>query len=231
MSEAETSNNEPRLKSLDTDRDRSQHLNPGYSVFVKRMRFVLPVIILGIFALLLIWPQMENSFIEAPATQPQIGNLTESDAVNAVTQNTMVAPRFESQDSNNQPFVITADLAEQAKQDENLVFLTQPDGDLSLTSGDTLKIKAVEGIYHQKKGFLQLKGDVNITHGKGYTLSTESLFINITKASANTNNAVVIDGQAGRVEAPSMNISEDAMIVTFPGPAKAIIKETNSDLL
>lgn len=218
-----------RLSGLDTGRDRSAHLDPKHSRLVRRMRFALPAGILAIFAVLLAWPQMDTSFEPIPIEEQNLSELNPKR--NASALNAMVEPRFESQDKKNQPYVITADVAEQDTEDENLVFLTRPTGKVSLTGGDTVNIDAKTGIYHQTKGFLQLKGDVVIAHSDGYTLRTQSLFINISQASANTKNAVFISGPAGDIEAPAMKISPDGMNVYFEGPAKTVLKDIGNGLL
>lgn len=228
MSNSLKKDSKKRLSGLDAKRDRSSHLDPKHSRLVKRMRFALPAGILLIFAVLLTWPQMDNSFEPLPADQTQPDIVQKSPFKG---QNTMLEPRFESQDKNKQPYVITADVAEQARSDESLVFLTNPTGIVTLKSNTEINIDSSTGVYHQKKGYLQLQGDVEIVHSDGYILRTQSLFINITNASANTNNPVAITGPMGDIEAPAMKISPDGMHVYFKGPAKTVLRNVENGVL
>lgn len=192
--------------------------NPNWSKFVRRMRLVLPIIALALFAIVFVWSDVQNNNIMAVqdvAKAPDIG------------QNELVNPKFESTDEDNQPFTITAKRAVQNKSDEQLVMLDEPLADLLLNSGDWVAAKADRGSFRQDNKMLLLRGNVRLYHDKGYQLEMEELDIDLRQNTALSKVEVAGQGPEGTLASKGLEGFADAGRVIFNGPAKLILTNTS----
>src|SRR5690606_21470204 len=122
------------------------------------------------FTVVFVWGDVQRGHIipaQDPAKNPTVG------------KNELLNPRFESTDSDNQPFTLTARHAVRGETDENLVFLEDPLGDMLLKSGDWVAIKSDRGTFHQDTKMLLLREKVRLYHDKGYRLEMEELDLNL----------------------------------------------------
>ena len=58
--------------------------------------------------------------------------------------------KFQSEDSDNQPYTITADKATQNSENMDKILLDKPVADISLKGGNWVALKAKQGAYNQK---------------------------------------------------------------------------------
>ncbi len=196
--------------------------NPGWSRFVRRMRLILPLIALAMFAIVFVWSDVEkNKIIPAKdlAHVPSVG------------KNELVNPRFESTDSENQPYTITATRAVQNKEDENLVMLEKPLGNMKLKSGETVGLEADRGSFRQNNKVLLLRGNVRLTQDKGYELEMEELDIDLTKNTAFSNTEIAGQGPEGTLNAKGLEGSVTDGKLVFKGPAKLILTKTSGGIV
>lgn len=204
-----------KFDRLIRERDTIRSHNPKWSRFVRRMRLILPVIALALFAVIFVWGDIQNNNIiptqEAAKLAPTIG------------KNELVNPRFESIDKDNQPFTFTAERAVQDSTDENLVMLEKPTGDMKLNSGDTIGINAQRGSFRQNNKILLLRGDVKLTHDKGYELTTQELDFDLMKNTALSQVDVIAKGPEGTITAKGLQGESDTGHLIFNGPAKLIL--------
>ncbi|HEY0901950.1 MAG TPA: LPS export ABC transporter periplasmic protein LptC [Micavibrio sp.] len=191
----------------------------AYTRFVKAMRWALPALAVLIVVIVMAWPKMETSI--TPVT-PE--NVSETQA--APTQNELINPRFEGADSANNPYVLTATRAVQSTQNPDLLLLTAPQGDITLTNQEQINIKAQEGHYRQEAGLLHLQGDVIATHSNGYELTTTRLMIDTKARETRTDQAVTITGPAGTLNASGMDGRNAEGILVFTGPATLLLKQS-----
>ncbi len=186
----------------------------GYSFFVRFMRLALPLVAIGIIGLLLSWPRVEETLDPIPkeALVPQ-----------TVGKNELVNPRFESADSKNQPFTITAERAIQSARDPSVVLLEKPMADITMNNGAWLAAEATEGAYRQNADKLLLQGHVKLFHDKGYEMLTEKLLLNLKSREAWSDQPVYGQGPAGTLQATGMQANAETDKLIFTGPVKLVL--------
>src|SRR5688500_18169303 len=125
----------PPEKSRFWDQEAVIRPVPGktYSLVVRWMRLVLPLIALCVIGVLIAWPRMEEAMM--PVAR-------QASSMPAPAKNEVLNPRFESLDNSNQPFVVTAARALQDLKDPDLVLLQKPAAEITLTSGRKLAGRA-----------------------------------------------------------------------------------------
>ena len=208
-----------RLDSLTQPR-RNKGLSTGYSRFIRIMRLTLPLLALMIVALLFLWPDMEST-IEPVARETILPDVP-------TMQNELVKPRYESQDSDGQPFTITADKASQDPTNPELVLLDNPTADIVLNSGAWVAAKADSAIYEQQSEKLMLRGTVRMFHDGGYTMEADEMRINLKAQEAYSDSKIKVYGPEGTIDAIGLEASGANNTLIFKGPAKMIITETET---
>ncbi len=196
------------------ERDSAAIHSPRWSRFVRRARLVLPLVALTIFAVVFVWSDVQRNNI-IPAK-----DLSKTPAIG---KNELVNPRFESTDSDNQPFTLTAARAIQGKEDENLVMLEEPLGDLLLKSGERVAAKADRGSFRQDNRMLLLRGKVRLYHDKGYQLEMEELDVDLRQNTAFSKVDVAGHGPAGTLAAKGLTGEGEKGLLVFNGPARLVL--------
>lgn len=192
-------------------------LSRSYTKFIKLLRIFLPLVILGLLALVFVWPEMEK-----PASLiPEEDLLKQSETI----QNELIDPRFESLDSENQPFTITASRATQSTLKPELVALESPTADMIVKDGSWVAIKAEEGLYEQQSEKLTLKKNIHIFHDDGYHMNAEELRVNLKEREAFSDLKVSGHGPAGTLNAEGLEAYGEKGLLIFKGPAKLVLNE------
>lgn len=181
----------------------------GYTRFVRTMRLLLPLVAVGIVGIVVSWPRVEERMTAPPAIAPQ---------EQTVGQNELINPRFESQDSEAQPYTITATRAIQSSANPDIVFLEMPVGDISLSDGARLEAEALKGAFDQKAQTLNLEGKVTLFHDKGYEMVTEKLRVDMGPRTAWSDTAIAGEGPAGTLAASGVKADMQNGVVIFTGP-------------
>lgn len=196
--------------TLRATRAQSQY-KAGYSRTIRILRLALPVVAILLIGIVLVWPNLDksNDFVIEEQTTPTLENTT----------NELLNPRFESVDNNSQPYSIVAAKATQSPQNENLVFLESPSGDVTLKDGALIKMVAEKGAYEQEKGTLTLTKDIGITHDAGYTLTAETLELDFTNKIITSENDIQITGPIGTINAKGVQANGESDTLLFSGPA------------
>lgn len=203
--------------------DTMAKVNRRYSLFVKSMRWILPLIAVGMTVVIVTWDEagQRTKPMKKEELLPQSENI----------QNELVKPVFNSVDRNNQPFTVTADRATQNRQDPDLIELEKPVAELQQNDGSKLDGEAASGLYAQKEQKLNLEGAVKLKHSNGYTLSTEELRIDMVTQKAYSGKDVRIDGPAGTLDATGLEGDAVTGDLIFTGPAKVILYSANGSPL
>ncbi len=213
-----------RLERLRPSARSKPSYNPRYSKFVRRMRLILPLIALGIVAIIFTWGNMsEESFVSTkdPANAPK-----------SIGKNELLNPRFESIDEKGQPFTITAKRALQGKENDNLVILEEPVGDMMLEGGSWIAIESDQGAFRQDNQRLLMRGNVRLFHDQGYQMSMEQLNIDMKGNTAWSETPVYGQGPEGTLSAQGLNADSNKEILIFTGPATLVLNmgDKNSGL-
>jgi lipopolysaccharide export system protein LptC len=205
-----------RLSGLDNQRI-SGNVQP-YSSFVRWIKIILPLSVLGIVGLLILWPQIMK--VEtAPLTREDITALKEAERENRLLQ-----PVYNTLDSKGNPVLITAQEARQNRDEKNKVYLINPSAEMTETD-NILSFHASEGEYDQTRELLILNKGVTLKDQKNNILTTESLTTSIIGGTAESNAPAKLTTEHGTIEGESVKIDYEKQTTIFQGPAKAVINQ------
>ena len=160
-----------------------------YSRFVRSMRMVLPVLALGVLAVILLWPGFVHD--------PRGFHLTFSSVDVEDAELRMNAPRLTGRDEEDRPYTVTANSAIPDEKDANRYHLDAPDGDITLSDGTWVNVSAPRGIYDRVLRQLELFGPVALHDNNGYEVHAESALVDLTGGSVVTNQPVEMQGPGG----------------------------------
>lgn len=122
-------------------------------------------------------------------------------------------PRLQGLDKNDQPYTITAKMAE--RQENGEVMLTKLQADVEMSSGAWLAILADKGMFNSDKNTLQLSGMVQVFHNAGYDMRTTSVFLDLDTSSAKGNSRVNGQGPLGTIEASGFTVEDGGQNIRF----------------
>lgn len=189
----------------------ASRLDRRYTRIIKTLRVVLPLAALGLVTLVMAWPDVERH----TAPPPKESVLPEA----KIGTNELIRPKYESTDEKMQPYTITAARATQDRDNPEIVVLDKPEADMKLEDGAWLAGRAQTALYEQKAEKLLLKGDVNLFHDSGYTLTTPELRVNLKTSEAFSDRDVHISGPKGKLAAAGMEVYQLQDKIIFKGPA------------
>lgn len=196
---------------------RAEQDSRRYSLFIRRMRLLLPLLAIVILAALIVWPQDSENIIATPEENKE--------QYQSVRKNELLNPRFESMDKKNQPFTVTANRAIQSDADQDLLTLKSPSGDMLLNSNHRIAIEAENGLYHQRDNTLLLKGSVRLSHDEGYEMTMPELFVHMGENTAKSLYPVRGNGPQGTLEAQGLMANRNENRIVFTGPARLVLKD------
>ena len=136
----------------------------------------------------------------------------------------MIKARYVGSDEKNRPFTVTADMANQASPQSDLVILSVPAADMTLENGKWVALTAKSGEYYQKAKRLVLKGQVSLFHDDGYTVQTEIARIDLGAGSADGNKPVIAYGPAGKLRAEGFRIVDKGRRIVFTGKSHLVMR-------
>lgn len=138
----------------------------AYSRLVLLLKLVLPATAVGLILLVVLWPRFDGQKERIRAGKVVV---TAEDLENMK----MIKPRYVGVDGQNQPFMVTAKLAQQGSGNARITDLTEPKGDITLKDGGWIALEAQRGAYDKQTEMLELNGAVTLFHDRGYELHTE----------------------------------------------------------
>lgn len=183
----------------------------GYTWFVRVARLALPlaaIVIIGIVvARLSLDPERENITDLPQDTKTSAGQIELEKA------------RYEGTDTEGRAYTLTAEAASRDPDVPNVVLLTKPKADLTLTGGSWLAIESDTGIFNTKTAQLSLTGGVRLFHDSGNEMTLESVDIDTKAATATSSRSVAAQGPLGTLSAQSVDIQDGGDLIVFGGPA------------
>lgn len=135
---------------------------------------------------------------------------------------TMLKPRFHGMNKNNRPYNITADDA--IKESENKVALQSINGDMLMKDGSWMTLLSETGDYLIVKRELDLNGSVNLIMDNGYQFFSESAHLNLDENMAAGNEATVVHGPLGILNADGFIIRDGGDNIFFHGNVHLVTK-------
>jgi lipopolysaccharide export system protein LptC len=191
-------------------------LRQHYSLFVTVMKVILPALAAGLLLLLMVWPQLD------PSDNPLGLGLSDL-SIERPNNLSVLNARFSGYDDQSQPFAISADMATQAPEDENLIALELPKADITLADGAWLGLTAREGLYNRNADTLDLSGQVSFFHDRGFELHTETAQIDLQAGSARGEDAVTGHGYFGEIEAEGFQLFDRGERIVFTGQSRVLV--------
>ncbi len=188
----------------------------GYSLFVRIMKFALPLAALVIIGVLITHMTDSNTQQKNVASLPSAEKTTPGLIE-------LIQPKFQDVDTDGNPYTITADKAVRAVDTPDMVLFTNPVADIMLKDNSWLAAKAKTGTFDRKNDTLELKDNVDIFHDSGYELRTQDIVISMKQKTAYTAKPVNAQGPVGMLSAQNMSILNHGEMVIFGGPAKLTI--------
>ena len=193
-----------------------------YSHLVTLLKLVLPSVAVALVAMILLWPQL-NPIDQRFRLKPV--NVGIEDLENL----RMMNPRYVGSDSQNQPYMVTADQALQVSGDSNVTDLVKPKGDITLTSGTWLSLSAETGKYRKNDQVLDLEGSVNLFHDGGYEISTSRAHIDLAKNNAQGDAPVTGQGPDTELSGEGFRVYNRGERVIVTGQSRLLIRPGTPD--
>jgi lipopolysaccharide export system protein LptC len=208
----------------ETTRDRrAAAFGRGYSRFVGLAKRILPFVAVTLLGVVAIWPRLQE-MIERLNPEAVLPRLDPRDARDL----RMVNVRYTGLDRQNRPFVITAEVARQNPDVDQLVALEGPKGDLTTIAGSWFELTAFSGTYQPDTQLLDLFGDVHLYQDKGDEFQTDSAHINMKDGTGEGHDPIQGQGPFGRITGEGFRILDRGDVIIFTGHAHLDLAPTES---
>ena len=178
---------------------RSDLPRRGYSLFVRTMKWGLPLAALVIVGILIARLQESAKPLPVIAGAPTI---------TPEGQVALVGARYEGVDEKHRPFRVTADEASHALSAKDGVTLKKPMADILLDDNSWLAASADEGEFTRDSARLRLSGNVRIFYDAGYEASLDDIDIDLKKSEAQSQNPVRAQGPTGTLTAQKITVAD-----------------------
>jgi lipopolysaccharide export system protein LptC len=204
-----------RMASAPTQPPRLSGRN-RYSIFVGWMKILLPALAVALVLMVVIWPQLK---LYEGRFRVRVSDISLDQADDL----TMLNARYEGDDADNRPFLLTADQAIQSSEDKDLIDLEMPKGDITLEDGTWLVLDAQDGLYNSDSQLLDLRGNVTLFHDKGFELRTESARVDLAGGIAEGDETTEGQGPAGSSLSEGFRVLERGTVLIFTGKSQVIL--------
>jgi lipopolysaccharide export system protein LptC len=187
-----------------------------YSRFVGRAKLVLPLTAAALLLAVGAWPYFSLGFskLRMPGTMPRSGDIAEV---------RMVAPHYIGVDRQQRPFSITAKMARQTGDNDDLMALDAPHADLKTDDGAPVTVTGDSGIYQSQAHYLDLSGNVVLSETKGYVFHTDTARVDLQDGSTQGHDPVIGQGPNGTIKADGFQAVHGGDSVFFTGHADLIV--------
>jgi lipopolysaccharide export system protein LptC len=184
----------------------------SYSRFVQAMKLFLPALAIGLVMLVAAWPSIQETFEKL---RPKLPRLDLSEARDL----RMVNARFSGIDKQHRPYVLTADVARQSPQQNDLMSLEGPKADITLTNGAWVVLSGDTGVYLNQGQLLDLFGNVKLIHDRGYELNTDTAHLDLAAGTGEGHDPVAGQGVFGTIESDGFRLLDHGQTIVFTGKA------------
>lgn len=178
------------------------------------LKITLPVVTLGLIALLALWPHLGGL--------SDIG-LPFPDTVLEGNRLRMTNPRFQGLDKQGRPYVLTADSATQTRDIPREVTLEKPVAEIRNSIGGWYLGKAKSGLYREGDKRLDLQGDIEIYSSDGYELRGEQASFDMTTGTVLSDAPVAGQGPIGAIKGNALAVGRNEKMVYLYGGVTATL--------
>ncbi len=181
-------------------------------VMVTLTKWTLPVVALALLCTLALWPEVERIQSKAQTAMRFLGDISAA---------RLTDPRYHSVDEHNQPYTLTASMAQQVGPDR--INLTLPKGDITLQSGSWVMVDSKQGVFMQHSNLLDLSRDVTLYRDDGITMKTQSVSVDLNQGAAAGSEPVHAEGPFGTLDAQGFTLTGKGSQMDFTGPARLVL--------
>lgn len=187
--------------------------------FVLFSKWFLAVFALVLLGALVVYPMMEKrsgarlSFV-SEEVNAQPGAATKADAPS------MNKPIYEGVDKNGHPYRITGGRATQITKD--LIELSDVEAMLD-NEGTFITVTAEKAQYKQLEKTIDLIGNVNVLHGKGYNFVTPSARVDTATMDVTGSEEIAGEGPMGKLLATGFEIRNNGQDIRFGGSSRVSV--------
>jgi lipopolysaccharide export system protein LptC len=186
--------------------------------FVAVSKLLLPVLAVGILVALVMAP----TFHAGPAADRITYKVAAPAAASA--NSAMTGAQYRGVDDDGEPFTLTATKADQRNVSD--IALSQPTGDITLTSGAWIMLKSDHGLFNQKTQLLDLHDNVTLYRNDGTTMTGPEAHIDLKAGSATSTSPVQAAGPFGVLTAQNgFAMTDRGTDVLFKGPATLVLAQ------
>ena len=193
------------------DRAVKRHwAEPGsrHDRLVRLAKFGLPVLVLGLVALLAISPFDSRDDVSFILDKKEVDKATERMRIESA--------RYAGEDNRGNKFTITADRAIQQSSDVPVVMIEGMRAQLGLAQGPLL-IAADRGNYDLDKQMVRVVGPVRVAGGDGYKLETSNVRVDMKQRTLASEGRVSGAMRLGQFEAGQMRADLGTRTVVLDG--------------
>jgi lipopolysaccharide export system protein LptC len=191
-----------------------------YSVFVKFMKGLLPIVALALGIAVVLYVIQPRDGDRLALTFEQLGEI-EGDL-------TMVKPKLTGTDDSGLPFMVSAATAKQEPRGSDTVQLTDVVADISLKDGSTLRVTAGTGIVDTKRRVLDVSGGIRFISADGYDARTASAHADLKSGTVHGEQPIEADGRFGHITAERFALDRDTRQLLFSGNVKMMLNRADN---
>ena len=137
-----------------------------------------------------------------------------------------VFARIAGVDRENQPYVVTAKKGYQDKETADLVHMEDLTGTFKRKSRQPFELFSKTGLYHSKAKTMDLEGSVRIVEEGRFTATMEKAHVELESKNLVSNVPVVVEMDAGTINANGLQVSNDGNNIKFLNGVKARFNQT-----
>ncbi len=123
---------------------------------------------------------------------------------------------FTGYDSQNQAYAISADSAEQDRDDPSIIYLDNVRAELKIEgSGDIIIVRADGGVFNSELDQMELMDNIKVVTTNGYTAWLETASVSLGEGLVISDDPVVVTHEQGTVWAQGIRMWENAQHIEF----------------
>ena len=188
-----------------------------YSRRVALLKRVLPAVGLVLLLLITIWPRLAPLWERMRLGFPAID-------LRDARELRMLNPRYLGTDRLDRPFVVTAAVARQVPDRQDLMSLEAPRADMKTHGGADIVVTSATGIYQSQAQLLDSFGEVTLVHQNGTRFITDAARLDIAHNAAQGDDPVEGHGPSGDVKAQGFRIFDKGDTILFTGRSDMLLK-------
>jgi lipopolysaccharide export system protein LptC len=188
-----------------------------YSRRVALLKRILPAIGLALLLLITIWPRLAPLWEHLRLGFPAID-------LRDARELRMLNPRYLGTDRLNRPFTVTAAVAHQVPDRQDLMSLEAPRADMKTHGGADVVVTAATGVYQSQAQLLDAFGEVTLVHQNGTRFVTDTARLDVAHNAAQGDDPIEGHGPSGDVKAQGFRLFDKGDTIIFTGRSDMLLR-------